>query len=179
MELTAALFDLCSSTKRPIIAIDGPAGAGKTTLAEHLTAALSLKYKCTTLHMDDFYNGWDTPFDLHLEDALTRACSSHQKSEKFSLSYFNWSKGEYGAVIEIPQSQLLILEGVGAAQTPIRPYLTASIWIDIDPADGIERVIARDGESISVNMQNWLIKQEQHFLENKTQINADFELTHP
>jgi uridine kinase len=179
MELTAALLDLCSSTKRPIIAIDGPAGAGKTTLAEHLTAALSLKYKCATLHMDDLYNGWDAPFDRHLEDALTRACASHQKSEKFSLSFFNWSKSEYGPAVEIPQSELLILEGVGASQAAIRPYLTASIWIDIDPPQGVERVIARDGESISKNMQQWLAKQEQHFLENKTQMSADFELSHP
>jgi uridine kinase len=177
MELTAALLDLCSSTKRPIIAIDGPAGAGKTTLAEHLTAALSLKYKCATLHMDDLYNGWDEAFDHHLSDALTAACKAHQNSQKFSLSFFNWSKGKYEAATEIPQSQLLILEGVGASQAAIRPYLTASIWIDIDPPQGVERVIARDGESISINMQRWLAKQEQHFLENKTQMSADFELS--
>jgi uridine kinase len=177
MELTAALFDLCSSTNRPIIAIDGPAGAGKTTLAEHLTAALSLKYKCATLHMDDLYNGWGTPFDHHLADALTKACLSHQKSEKFSLSFFNWSKGEFGAEVEIPQSELLILEGVGASQAAIRRYLNASIWIDIEPSHGVERVIARDGESISANMQKWLTKQEQHFLDNQSQNAADFELT--
>ncbi|CAN2194045.1 Udk Uridine kinase [Candidatus Nanopelagicaceae bacterium] len=179
MELTAALFDLCSSVQRPIIAIDGPAGAGKTTLAEHLAAALSLKYKCATIHMDDLYNGWSTPFDHHLEDALTKACTSHRKSEKYSLSFFNWSKSEYWAAVEIPQSELLILEGVGASQAVIRPYLSASIWIDIDRDLGLERVIARDGESISTNMQNWLGKQEQHFIENKTQMSSDFELTHP
>jgi uridine kinase len=179
MELTAALLDLCSSTKRPIIAIDGPAGAGKTTLAEHLTASLSLKYKCTTLHMDNLYNGWNAPFDRHLVDALKVACSSHQKSEKFSLSFFNWSKSEYEAATEIPQSQLLILEGVGASQAVIRPYLTASIWIDIDPALGLERVLHRDGDSISADMERWLTTQEQHFLENKSQMSADFELSHP
>ena len=92
MELTAALFDLCSSVQRPIIAIDGPAGAGKTTLAEHLTAALSLKYRCATIHMDNLYNGWNSPFDRNLTDALTLACSFHQKSEKFSLAHFDWSK---------------------------------------------------------------------------------------
>ena len=179
MELTAALLDLCSSTKRPIIAIDGPAGAGKTTLAEHLTASLSLKYKCTTLHMDDLYNGWDEAFDHHLSDALIAACEAHQNSQKFSLSFFNWSKGEYEAATEIPQSQLLILEGVGASQAAIRPYLTASIWIYIDPAEGLARVLRRDGDSISANMQKWLGKQEQHFLENKSQMSADFELSHP
>jgi uridine kinase len=177
MDLTAALFDLCSSSKRPIIAIDGPAGAGKTTLAEHLVAALSLKYKCVTIHMDDLYNGWNNPFDHHLTDALIHACTSHQKSEQFSLPYFNWSKGGYGEATVIPQCDLLILEGVGALQKPIRHFLSASIWVDIAPHLGLERVIARDGQAISSEMNEWLTQQEKHFLENDSQNAADFELT--
>lgn len=177
MELTDALFDLCKSQLRPIIAIDGPAGAGKTTLAEHLQAALSLKYKCATIHMDDLYNGWDTPFDHHLSDALVTACTAHQKSQKISLSFFNWSRGVYGAASEIPQAELLILEGVGSSQSTIRPFLTASIWIDIDPEKGLARVLARDGEAISTHMQQWLAKQEQHLKENGSEEAADFVLT--
>ena len=177
MELTAALFDLCSSVHRPIIAIDGPAGAGKTTLAEHLTAALSLKYKCSTIHMDNLYNGWDSPFDFHLSDALVNACKAHQKSEPYSLSFFNWSRGEYGEAAPMPQSELLILEGVGSAQASIRPYLTASIWIDIDPSLGYERVITRDGDLISSQMRDWLPQQANHFSENNTEGAADFVLT--
>lgn len=177
MDLTAALFDLCSSIQRPIIAIDGPAGAGKTTLAAHLTAALSLKYSCTTLHMDNLYNGWQSPFDHHLTDALTLACTSHQKSQKFSLAHFDWKKNEYGAPIEIPQSQMLILEGVGSSQLAIRPYLNASIWIDIDPTLGFERVISRDGEVISEQMLGWLNQQAEHFRENNSESAADFVLT--
>ena len=177
MELTAALLDLCSAVSRPIIAIDGPAGAGKTTLAAHLTAALSLKYSCTTLHMDSLYNGWQFPFDHNLTDALTLACASHQKSQKYSLAHFDWSKNEYGAPVDIPQSELLILEGVGSSQSAIRPYLTASIWIDIDPAVGFDRVISRDGANISQQMHEWLLQQENHFRENNSEGAADFVLT--
>jgi uridine kinase len=177
MELTAALLDLCKSSARPIIAIDGPAGAGKTTLADHLRASLSLKYKCTILHMDDLYNGWDHAFDHHLNDALIGACEAHQKSQKFSLSRYNWSRGEYGAVEEVPQSELLILEGVGSMQSAIRPFLSASIWIDIEAETGLARVLLRDGEAISPQMQGWLISQEQHFRENDSQNAADFVLS--
>ena len=177
MELTDALFDLCKSSQRPIIAIDGPAGAGKTTLAEHLSAALSLKYKCATIHMDDLYNGWDEAFDRHLTEALVTAATAHQKNQKYSLSLFDWARGEYRPAIEMPQAELLILEGVGASQTMVRPYLTASIWIDIDAGKGLERVIARDGDAISHPMQNWLNLQEQHFLANDSQNAADFVLT--
>ena len=41
MELIAALADLCKEKSRPVIAIDGPAGAGKTTLAHEIFLALS------------------------------------------------------------------------------------------------------------------------------------------
>ena len=177
MELTAALFDLCTSSSRPIIAIDGPAGAGKTTLAEHLSAALSLKYKCATIHMDDLYNGWEAPFDHHFTDALTAACSSYQSSRRYSLSRFDWSKSEYGPAQEMAQADLLILEGVGASHSLIRPLLTASIWIDIEPSQGLKRVLIRDGESIASQMQNWLAQQEELFAEHQSMATADFVLT--
>jgi len=177
MELTAALFDLCKSSPRPIITIDGPAGAGKTTLAEHLSAALSLKYKCATIHMDDLYNGWSSPFDHHFTDALLAAATSHQNSKKYSLSHFDWSKGEYGAALEMPQAELMILEGVGASHSLIRPFLTASIWIDIEPSQGMERVLTRDGEGISEQMQSWLLQQEELFQVEESMKAADFVLT--
>jgi len=177
MQLTDALFDLCKSDKRPIIAIDGRAGAGKTTLAEHLSAALSLRYKTHTLHMDDLYNGWDSAFDHHLTSSLSTAINAHRKSEKYELPTFNWGANEFNAATEVPQAELLILEGVGSSQTPIRPYLTASIWIDIDPDAGLVRVLHRDGDAISMHMQNWLRIQEEHFRDNDSQNAADFVLT--
>ena len=177
MELIDALFDLCSSSRQPAIAIDGPAGAGKTTLAEHLQAALSLKYKTITLHMDDFYNGWDTPFDHHFTDALLQVAQDHQQGKPYHLARYDWHQSRFSPPEIIPAAQLLILEGVGSSHISIRPFLSASIWIDIDPAQGVERVLARDGDGISGAMREWLGKQAQHFAENDSQNAADFILT--
>jgi uridine kinase len=177
MELTAALFDLCSSSKRPIIAIDGPAGAGKTTLAEHLSAALSLKYKVNVIHMDDLYNGWINAFDHHLTNSLIAISKAHRLGKKVSLSRYNWSKGEYNASEVLPPADLLILEGVGSSQRAAREFLTSSIWIDVDPRKGLERVLARDGEVISDEMQMWLQLQEKHFRLEESEKSADFVLT--
>jgi uridine kinase len=177
MQLIDALFDLCKDSAQPIIAIDGPAGAGKTTLAEHLTAALSLRYRVATLHMDDFYDGWDEPFDTTFQSAIKSACVAHQKSEPCSLSRYDWHAGKFGQAEPLPQSHLLILEGVASLDREFRPFLTASIWIEIDPKIGFERVISRDGEAISAPMNQWLNQQAQHFLENDSQNAADFVLT--
>ncbi len=177
MELTDALFDLCKGVPRPIIAIDGPAGAGKTTLADHLRAALSLKYKCSTLHMDDLYNGWDEAFDDHLTQSLLTACTCHQQGKKYSLSLFDWQHSQYKRMQEFPEGELLILEGVGSTQLSVRPFITASIWIEIEPSKGLERVLSRDGQDFSAQMQKWLTTQEQHFLANDSQNAADFVLS--
>jgi len=177
MELTDALFDLCNHQPQPIIAIDGPAGAGKTTLASHLKAALSLRYRCSVLHMDSLYNGWDSPFDEHFTSALKKVVASHRRGEATSLPRYDWHHHRFGASEEVPASELLILEGVGSMDRAIRSGLTATIWIDIDPAQGFSRVIARDGDQISEEMQRWLQQQEQHFLVNDSKNTADFILT--
>lgn len=177
MQLIEALFDLCKSENRPIIAIDGPAGAGKTTLAGHISAAMALRYKCTTLHMDDLYNGWATPFDHHLSDALSAACNAHKKSSRFSLSTYDWGRAEFRAAQGVPSCDLLILEGVGSSQPSIREFLTASIWIEIDPAIGFERVLQRDGEIIASEMKDWLELQNEFFSANDSMRAADFVLT--
>jgi uridine kinase len=177
MELIDALLDLCKTVPRPIIAIDGPAGAGKTTLAEHLSAALSLRYKVTTIHMDSLYNGWDSPFDEHLSGALEKAATSHKKAIEYSLPQFDWSHNRFTNEHKIVPCELLIFEGVGSSQIATRPFLAASIWIDIDPKKGLDRVLARDGDSISEEMHGWLAKQEQHFRDNDSQNAADFVLT--
>jgi uridine kinase len=177
MQLTDALFDLCKGDKYPIIAIDGPAGAGKTTLASHLSAALALKYSVNVIHLDDIYRGWELALSQSLTEDLTAIVEAHQSGSEITYLPFNWAKGEQGASLTLPQRDLLILEGVGSAQSAIRPLISASIWIDVDPRTGYDRVIARDGDSISGEMKKWLIAQEQHFARESTEKAADFALT--
>ena len=53
-----------------LLAIDGPAGAGKTTLAAKLEAEYSVHSTVRTIHMDDLYNGWDDALGISLTDTL-------------------------------------------------------------------------------------------------------------
>ena len=177
MDLIDALSDLCKKTNQPIIAIDGPAGAGKTTLAHDIALALASQYSITEIHMDDLYDGWDNALTSQLGDVLTHLVESHKKEKPFSLSTYNWHEGRFNPPSQIEESKLLILEGVGSGQRAIRDSLSALIWIDIEDSQGLTRVLARDGDAIENQMKKWLATQEQHFRDEGTQKAADFVLT--
>lgn len=177
MDLIDALFDLCKAVERPIIAIDGPAGAGKTTLATNLHLALHEKFTCAVIHMDDLYDGWENALTPALSEKLTAIMQRHKSHEVISLSKFDWHNSSFLPAEEMPQADLLIFEGVGSGQSTVRQFLTALIWIDIDRNHGLSRVLERDGDAIKEPMQKWLVTQEQHFALEKTDNAADFVLT--
>ena len=177
MDLISALLDLCKDSERPIIAIDGPAGAGKTTLASNIHLALYPNFTSTIIHMDDLYNGWDKALSVELTEVLSYIAQAHSQSQSISLSKFNWADSTFSPAEAIDDAQLIILEGVGSGQSAIREYLSALIWIDIDESKGLSRVLERDGEGIRNQMQKWLVTQEQHFALEKTENAADFVLT--
>ena len=174
MQLTDALLDLCKESPPPIIAIDGRAGAGKTTFAALLRSRLSSHFSIETIHLDNLYNGWESAFDRHLADSLVTAINSHRAEREITLRHFDWVKNSFGDEVRYQQSQLLIIEGVGSLQRALRPHFTASIWIDIDIQEGRDRVIRRDGEVSEPFIDNWVKLQEILFEEEDSREAADF-----
>ena len=177
MQLIAALLDLCSEKERPIIAIDGPAGAGKTTLAHEIYLALSLKMSVTVIHMDDLYDGWDNALGADLSAILKYLVNQHQKSSSAQIKRYNWSTSSFGESENIEPADLLILEGVGSGDKSLQDDLAALIWIDIDPEIGVMRVIDRDGYQVEDEMKKWLGTQQKYFSQHSTREKADFILT--
>jgi uridine kinase len=177
MELIAALLDLCSQKNHPVIAIDGPAGAGKTTLAHEVFLALSPKMSVSVIHMDDLYDGWENALTYELTQILQYLMAQHQSQVPAKLSRYNWATSSFDPSEEIAPADLLILEGVGSGDKSLQDQFAALIWIDIDPEIGVKRVIERDGPGVSIQMQKWLGTQQQYFSQHSTREKADFILT--
>ena len=177
MELIAALLDLCSQKSHPVIAIDGPAGAGKTTLAHEIFLALSPKMSVNVIHMDDLYDGWDNALTDDLTQILCHLSAQHHSQLPAKLSRYNWVTSSFDPAEVIAPSDLLILEGVGSGDKSLQDQFAALIWIDIDPEIGVQRVIERDGPGVSIQMQKWLGTQQQYFSQHSTREKADFILT--
>lgn len=169
--IVSAIAKISANNAGPkLIAIDGPAGSGKTSLASQLSNNLK---SVTTIHMDDLYNGW--------EDALTATLTQHLNewvinpmTQFQSVCYqkFNWSTNEYGPAVEVRDIELLILEGVGAAQEIIRQSADLTIWIEVGPQIGLARVLNRDGDQLLPYMLKWQERESAHFLMDQTKENC-------
>ena len=169
--ILSAISEISAHKTEPIlIAIDGPAGSGKTSLANQLSNKLN---SATTIHMDDLYNGWD--------DALTPTLTRHLEewildplTQQATVKYqkFDWTSSEYGSPIEVRDIELLILEGVGAAQEIIRQKADLTIWIEVGPQIGLARVLNRDGDQLLPYMLKWQERERAHFLKDQTKENC-------
>jgi uridine kinase len=160
-----------------LLAIDGPAGAGKTTLAAKLEAEYSAHSTVRTIHMDDLYDGWDNALGQYLTDTLQMITSAHVAGDNCIIKLFNWHLMSFDREEVITPTDYLILEGVGAAQEIVRKAGAITYWLEIDAATGLQRVLARDGAHIEKEMRQWQIQQSIHFTADKTRENCEFKLT--
>jgi len=156
-----------------LIAIDGRAGAGKTTLAASFYEELSVDKTVAVIHMDDLYNGWENALSERLTQTLESIVKSHQSKVAFEIDIFNWQSMSFDSKRVINPVDILILEGVGAGQKVVRDAGATLYWLDIDAEVGIQRVLNRDGNQIASQMKQWQIAQEIHFLRDKTRENAE------
>ena len=160
-----------------LYAIDGPAGAGKTTFAAKLEAELSVNGSVRVIHMDDLYNGWDNALSNPLAEILDRISTAHIAGREFVIKIFNWHTMAYDREERITPTDYLIIEGVGAAQQIVRETGATTYWLDIEPEIGLQRVLDRDGAHIEAQMRQWQVDQDKHFARDETRENCEFKLT--
>jgi uridine kinase len=163
----------CGITK--VITIDGPAGSGKTTLANQLAEVLS---DCAVIHMDDLYNGWTQ--DLHGELA-TRINQkiliplSQNKSAQFEK--YDWATNSFSEKVSIAPPSYLILEGVGSGHPDLNLKSALNVWIEADPSLLLERLVKRDGEALRDDLVRWQTHEAQYFSQLSIKQLADVCLT--
>jgi uridine kinase len=159
--------ELTAQTEHPLlIAVDGPAGSGKTTFANSLASHLP---QSQVVHLDEIYNGW--------EDALTDSLAANLKSwivdpfkNETQIKYpvFNWHSYRYQDEKTIASKTSVILEGVGAGNDQVLRDLDFLIWVEADLSIGFERVRKRDGEAVAQQLIAWREKELEWFSQHQT-----------
>jgi len=173
-QLLAELNEIKTTSPRAF-AIDGVAGAGKTTLAAQLNLDLP---GSQIVHMDDLFNGWQEPLSPELtRRVINEILDPFINGKEFVYRKFNWYLEVFDETIKVSPADTLLLEGVGAGQRAFRKMLSRIIWVELDPAAGFERVIARDGERVKTQMENFLKDQKKHFAAELTNLVADYTIS--
>ena len=155
-----------------LVAIDGPAGAGKTTLAAQFYEEFCADNTVSVIHLDDLYNGWDNALSEELTQKLKVITKAHLAHEGFYVEIYNWVTMKFDELRRYEAADILILEGVGAAQKIVRDAGAITYWLDVEPSIGLERVLLRDGFDIRARMQQWQVDQERHFASDLTRKEA-------
>jgi len=142
----------CGDTR--VVLIDGPAGAGKTTLASRLRAAVATNPPAQILHADDMYEGWEglPTLDAVLVDQVLVPLS---RSLPASWRRWDWQAGKRTDVIAVAACNYLIVEGVGVAQRRARPFASVVVYVDAPVAERLRRGVARDGARLRSEWVRW------------------------
>lgn len=121
------------------MAIDGPSGAGKTTLADQLASALA----APTVHMDDLYPGWDG-LRAGTHRAQEWIVDPLRDGRPARYRRWDWSLGEYAEWVQLPPSEVVVLEGCGSGALPVGNAASVLVWVEADESVRRRRGIARD-----------------------------------
>jgi uridine kinase len=151
-----------------IIAIDGPGGAGKSTLAKLLSVRLG---GAPVLHTDDFAS-WDNPLDWWPR-LVAEVLEPLARDERARYRRTDWGNEDHEEWGEVVPSEFLILEGVGASREAFRPFLTYSIWVDVPRSLRLRRGLERDGQEARGQWEKWMSEEDDYIERERPQEWAD------
>jgi uridine kinase len=151
-----------------LIAIDGPAGSGKTTLAAAITRLLPW---ARVVHMDDLYAGWSGLPEVTAQlDSLLRPLAG---GEPGSYRRYDWEAGAFAETVKVAPTSLLVLEGVGSGSSRHADLMTTLVWVSAPHDLRMRRGIERDGDAFAPYWKQWARDEAEHFAREQTEARAD------
>jgi hypothetical protein len=151
-----------------LIAVDGFAGSGKTTLADRLSSTLG---DAPVVHLDDIAThdelfAWTDRFRTEVSQPLRAGRTAHHR-------VYDWTARRFDGRREIPPAPVVLVEGVGSGRRALRPELAHVLWLDM--ARDIARSLGeqRDGPALAGFWAGWMDAQDRHFAEDPTRPFAD------
>lgn len=157
----------CAQPPRPcIIAIDGRAASGKTTMADQLSQILG----GNVVRMDDFFlppdlltqerlqtPGGNVHYERFAEEILPRL----RDSEPFSYRKFDCHIMDYNGKRQIGSSPIRIVEGSYSHHPALKDYADIKVFSHVDPDKQMDRILHRNGPQMArMFSERWIPMEE-------------------
>ena len=156
-----------------LVSVDGPAGSGKTTLADALGARLD---DAAVVHMDDVYRGWDTDFDEVHTRLRTQLVEPLQDGRRARYQRYDWAAERFDMWVDVPVPAVLLLEGVGSGSQSLDPWRSLLVWVEVDRPERLRRGLDRDGPQVLHHWLAWMRHEEAEHARQRTRERADVRL---
>ncbi|WP_280696850.1 hypothetical protein [Kitasatospora sp. GP82] len=151
-----------------VVAVDGHAGAGKTTFAARLATALG---GAPVLHLDDLAThaepfGWVGRLREQVLDPLAAGRDAEHR-------VYDWTLRRFAGRRQVPLAPVVLIEGVGSGRRELRPRLAQLIWMELDAAAARARGELRDGPELAEFWAGWAAAEQAHFAADPSRPYAD------
>jgi len=151
-----------------VVAIDGRAASGKTTMARHLAIATG----SGVVHMDDFFlpgelrnpERFAAPGgNIHHERFTAEVMPQLRNREAFHYRIFDCTRMDYNGDRQVAASTLRIVEGAYSHHPILGMYADIRVFADIDQQVQMERIKKRNGlEAAAVFEKRWIPMEEEY-----------------
>ena len=162
-----------------VIAIEGRAAAGKTTLAALLSQVLA----AGVIPMDDFFlpaelrtaeRLAESGGNVHYERFRAEVLPYLKRNESFSYRRFDCGIIDYSGTRLVQSSPWRIVEGSYSCHPAFGDYMDCRFFCDVSPDEQRERILKRNGlEMAEVFFTQWIPKEEQYFRTERVKEKAD------
>ena len=156
------------------VAVDGPAGSGKTTLAGGIARRCTeAGVRAQVVHMDDLYAGW-SGLDGDLWPRLAaQVLEPLRRGLPGRFQRYDWHAGRFDGWVDVPVPDVLVLEGCGSGRLAGAPDLSMLVWVEADDATRLARGLERDGADALPHWERWMRDEAAHYAREGTRGRAD------
>lgn len=157
-----------------LVAVDGPAGSGKTTLGAALVRRCAeAGVRAHVVHMDDLYAGWSGLEGDLWPRLAAQVLEPLRRGLPGRFQRYDWVAGRFDDWVDVPVPDVLVLEGCGSGRRAAAPDLSLLVWVEADDATRLARGLERDGQDARPQWERWMRDETAHYAREGTRGRAD------
>jgi hypothetical protein len=157
-----------------VIAVDGRSGAGKTSLAARLSAAL----RAPVVALEDLYGAWDG-LERGIDLLVTTVLEPLAAGRAARVPRYDWTAGMWAEPWVLQPPRLLIVEGVGAGARRAASFQSALVWLEAAAPVRRRLAVDRDGGAFAPHWEMWAAQEDAMLARESTPERADLVITDP